>query len=375
MRIVLSASDGNSLIRFRGNLIQSMVACGHEVICLSGEPEEEMAPRLSPLGASYRRVPLSRTGTSPVEDFKTLLAYRRLLRELRPDVYFGYMSKPVAYGGTAARLCRVPHIHILVTGLEIAFYSTGLKHAVVRFVLKRFFKFAHKRAETVFFQNPDDYEAFLRMRLVTRQQSVLVNGSGVDMAEFPRQPLPDSPVFLMVARLVWSKGIREYLYAAQKLKAACPDASCLLVGGLDTNPESLTREELEQAVKGSGLVYCGQTDDVRPYLRRCSVFVLPSYHEGTPRSVLEAMSTGRAIITTDAPGCRETVRDGYNGLLVPVKDGESLYLAMNRLARDDALRQEMAVHSWELCREKYEVGLVNETMLRAMKLNKEEESS
>ncbi|MBQ3093632.1 MAG: glycosyltransferase family 4 protein [Clostridia bacterium] len=368
MRVVIAASSGVSLVNFRGNLIRDIVARGHDVTCISCEPPEEWEAAVKELGASYVQVPMSRTGTAFFEDVKTIFAFKKTLKELNPDVFFAYMSKPIAYGGMAAKMLKIPNMYVLVSGLEIAFYSGGLKNAVVRFVLKTLFGNTHKACKKIFFQNPDDQAVFKKLGIVTDEQTVLVNGSGVDMTHFTRKPLPEEPVVLMVARLVWSKGIREYLRAAQLVKEQRPNVRFLLVGGLDTNPESLTKDELDEHIGASTIEYLGHSGDVREHLEKCSVFVLPSYHEGTPRSVLEAMATGRPIITTDAPGCRETVKEGYNGYLVPVGDSEQMAARIIELADDAAKRQQMADHAYSMCDEKYDVVKVNRQMIKEMEL-------
>ena len=368
MKIIISASSGNSLVNFRGNLIKSMSKRGHQVICMSCEKEEIIEEAIHKLGASYQRVNLSRTGTNPFFDILTFFSYLRILKNHKPDLYFAYMSKPVAYGGLAARINKVPHINILVTGLEIAFYSNGFKNLVVKNLLVFLFKRVHKSAENIFFQNPDDLITFSELGVVNPQKTTIVNGSGVDLTFFTQKPLPKSPVILMIARLVWSKGIREFLEAAARIHIDNPNAEIMLVGGLDSNPESLTKNELEQNILKSNIKYIGQVEDVRPYLERCSIFVLPSYHEGTPRSVLEAMAVGRPIITTDAPGCRETVIDGYNGFLVPVMNSTVLYEKMRILVEDSKLRERMANNSFKICKDKYDVNLVNKILLEKMGL-------
>ena len=368
MKIVVSASNGMSLVNFRGNLIRDMIARGHEVICFSCEDDEETRTSVKALGADYRMIPMSRTGTSFGEDLKTMREYRKALCHIKPDMYFAYMSKPIAYGCIAAKKAGVKKINVLVTGLEIAFYSGGLKNAIVRSVLKYFFKKAHRISENIIFQNPDDLKRFADMGIVEVEKTTVVGGSGVDMERFEKKSLPDKPVFAMIARLVWSKGIREFLSAVKVLKEKYPESEVILVGMLDNNDESLTEAELNKCIAENDIEYHGFAKDVRPFLERCSVFVLPSYHEGTPRSVLEAMSTGRAIITSDAPGCRETVIDGENGYLVPVGDHVTLADRMCRLAGDSALREKMAYKSYEFCREKFDVVKVNKTMLDKMGL-------
>lgn len=368
MKIIIAASSGKSLIDFRGSLIKDIVNKGHEVYCISCENDNSIKEKISYLGASYVYVPMSRTGTNPIQDIKTIISFKKVIEEINPDMYFAYMSKPIAYGGMAAKMCKVPEINVLVSGLEIAFYSNGIKNAIVRFILKYLFNNVHKSCRNIFFQNPDDMNTFLDMKIAKKEQAVLVNGSGVDMRIFKRQPFPDKVTILMVARLVWSKGIREYISAAKMVKERYPNARFMLVGGLDTNPESLSKKELDENIQSSVIEYYGYAEDVREFLNQCSVFVLPSYHEGTPRSVLEAMATGRPIITTDAPGCRETVIDGKNGFLVPIKDSDKL---AEKIIWTIEHRQEaeiMGEESFRICQEKFEVNKVNEKILKVMNL-------
>lgn len=368
MRIIVAASNGKSLVDFRGNLVKDMIAKGHEVYCISCEDDDVTRSNVEALGAKYEYVPMSRTGTNFIQDIKTIGAFKKAIKKIEPDMYFAFMSKPVAYGGTAARQCKVKHINVLVNGLEIAFYRKGFKSALIRQVLKLFYGYVHKGCDNVFFQNSDDLGVFKKMGIVTDEQATVVNGSGVDMTRFEKTPIPKEPVALMVARLVWSKGIREYLKAAQIVKEKMPQARFMLVGGLDKNQESLTKEELDKYIGDSIIEYQGFADDVRPYLEKCSMFVLPSYHEGTPRSVLEAMACGRAIVTTNAPGCRETVKDGYNGYIAEVMNAEDLADKILKICKDDMLRAQMGDNSYTMCCEKYDVKLVNKSMLDKMKL-------
>jgi glycosyltransferase involved in cell wall biosynthesis len=225
-----------------------------------------------------------------------------------------------------------------------------------------------RSAKVVFFQNPDDQQVFrARGILSPNSSSVVVNGSGVDLDKFVFiSPLKVKPVFLLIARLIGDKGIREFVQAAQLIQRSYPDCRFLLVGGLDSNPDAISQIELDDWIHNGMVEYLGRLDDVRPAIARASVYVLPSYREGTPRSVLEAMAMGRAIITTDAPGCRETVIDGENGFLVPVKSVDALVDAMTRFIEDPDLAVRMGKRSREIAEEKYDVHKVNAVMLKEM---------
>lgn len=364
--ICVVATDGKSLTNFRGPLIKYLVSQGNRVVCVSIEPEEEMAQAIGNLGAEYVQVSGNRVGIGLGEGFRMIVDYKKLFKKLRPDICFFYMSKPTAFGSIAALLSGTKHFNVLVNGMENAYYRTGIKDFIVRCVMSSSYKLSAHFADNFFFQNHDDLAYFQKHHLLTKDNATVVGGSGVDMEHFKKMDLPDEPVFLMVARLLWSKGIREFLEAVTEMKKNCPQAKVLLVGGLDENDEALTRAELDEYIRKADIEYCGYSDDVRQYLNRCSVFVLPSYHEGLPRSVIEAMSVGRPIITTDVPGCRETVINGENGYLVPVRESVPLAEKMTELSRNKELREKMAQKSYEMCLEKFEVGKVNKNMYEKM---------
>lgn len=364
--IMIVATDGASLTNFRGPFIRFLADEGNRVICVSIEPESEMSKKMAELGAEYRQVAGDRVGIGVGDGVRMISGYKKLFAEIRPDTCLFYMSKPTAFGSVAAILSGTKHFNVLVNGLENAYYRTGVKDFIVRCVMSSAYRLAAAKADNMFFQNHDDLAYFKKHRLLTRDNASVVGGSGVDMEYFARTDIPDGPVFIMVARLLWSKGIREYLDAAGILKNEVPGARVLLVGGLDDNDEALTKSELDGYINTASVEYCGFASDVRPYLDQASVFVLPSYHEGLPRSVIEAMSKGRAIITTDVPGCRETVRNGENGYAVPVRNAKALAEKMILLAKDPVLRKGMAEKSYEICREKFEVGKVNRDMYGKM---------
>ncbi len=359
MTIAIVATNGFSLSNFRGKLIRDWVNKGYEVVCISIEPVEEMRTAIEVLGATYYQVEGSRVGIGLMSGIRMIKNYVKAFKEIKPDYCFLYMSKPVAFGCPAAVIAKVKHINVLINGLENAYYRNTFKDFIVRQVMSLGYWISSKYADNVFVQNNDDAQLLISKKIVSERKIKVLNGSGVDMTYFGRTPLPDKPVFLMVARLLWSKGIKEYLSAIMIVKHKYPDAEFMLVGGLDNNDESLSREELDLCISKHKIEYCGHASDVRPFIDRSSIFVLPSYHEGTPRSVLEAMAKGRAIITTLAPGCRETVIDGENGYLVPVGNTEILADRMCALIEDYSLCKKMGDRSYEICCNKFDVNLVN----------------
>ncbi len=307
---------------------------------------------------------MSRTGLNPAGDFRALLFLIRMLRRERPDLLLTYTMKPVIYGSLAGRLAGVPRVFSMITGLGYMLSNHGPRQRILSPLVKGALRVSLKRNEKIFFQNPDNLECFQDLGLITNPgQAVLINGSGVDIDRFSPAPCPARTSFLLIARLLLDKGIREYVEAARQIRASRPDVSFKLAGFLDANPLSISQSELQSWVDEGVIEYLGRLDDVRPAIAESTVYVLPSYAEGTPRTVLEAMSMGRAIITSDAPGCRETVIDGLNGFLVPIKDSAALARKMKLFLDDPSLVRRMGQHSRRIAVEKYDVKKVNRVIL------------
>jgi glycosyltransferase involved in cell wall biosynthesis len=366
--VAVVAGLAESLLNFRGPLLRAMVARGHRVVAFAPDAPG-IAARLAELGVEFQPVALQRTGLDPFADGSLLWELVARFRALRPGCVFCYTIKPVVYGTVAAALAGVPRRAAMITGLGYAFLGTGLKRRLVRGIAIALYRLALRRAHVVFFQNEDDRELFAALRITSSRNRVeLVNGSGVDVAAFAPEPLPDRPAFLMIARLVADKGVREYIAAAKRLRATHPDVPCRLVGMLDPNPAGIRAEELREWTESGDVEFLGELRDVRPALQAASVYVLPSYREGTPRTVLEAMAMGRAIVTTDAPGCRQTVVDGESGLLVPVRDVDGLVAAMARFVADPGLAARFGDAARRRAEERYDVARVNDALLGAMNL-------
>lgn len=367
--IVVLGSYGPSLINFRGPMIAAMVARGWRVTAIAPGIDEPTREALQAMGAEVVSIHLARTGMNPLAD----LAYRaellKLFRRLRPDALLAYTAKPVIWGTLAAKSAGVPRVVSMITGLGFAFTEgagSPLKRSIARLAASFLYRRALARADRVLFQNPDDRDLFLQRGLLEDGGRVsLTNGSGIDLDHFQPSPPPNAPVFLMVARLLGAKGVREYAAAARALKARWPRALFRLAGWIDHGPDAVGEAELKDWVEG-GIDFLGRLADVRPALAEASVFVLPSWREGTPRSVLEAMAVGRAVVTTDAPGCRETVTEGENGYLVPPRNPKALEEAMERFILDPALAQRMGRASRALACRRYDVHQVNAQIIAAV---------
>lgn len=373
MKIIILASFAVSLRNFRGPLISALRAAGHEVHAAAPGllRDTETLDWLSERGVICHDVPLSRAGLNPLADLRAMLASRDLMRKIAPDVFLGYTAKAVIWGLIAARLARVPQRVALITGLGYAFTgSAGGLRGLMRLALSRLYRTALRRATLIFFQNPDDRADFQRMGLIPSGVTVrLVAGSGIDLENFPMQRLPPGPVrFLLIARLLADKGIREYVAAARLLRKDWPEVEFHLVGGTDPNPAGIADTEVQAWHAAGDVIWHGHLSDVRPLLVQAHVYVLPSYREGTPRTVLEAMATGRAVITTDAPGCRQTVAEGETGFLVPVRDAEALAAAMIRFLQEPALIERLGAAARDRAETVFDVNRVNAQMLQAMGL-------
>ena len=365
-RVMILGSYAPSLLNFRGPLIAALCARGHRVLAAAPDIGEATASGLRAIGAEPLSLRLSNVSLSPLSMLKSLRDVRRLLRAHRPDLLISYTIKPVILGAMAGRALGVPRIVSLITGLGFAFTDEGggPGRRFVRFVASRLYRMALARSDMILFQNRDDQALFRELGLLPADRpTAVIDGSGVDIDLFAEAPLPAGPAFLMIARLLRDKGIREFAAAAKRLRRTHPEVPIALVGYLDPSPDSLTEAELAELV-ACGIEFHGKLDDVRPAISDCSVYVLPSYREGTPRSVLEAMAMGRAIITTNAPGCRETVVDGVNGLLVPVRDADTLYSAMERFVLDPEMAPRMGAESRKLAERRYDARKVSADIIR-----------
>lgn len=369
-KVMVLGSFAESLTRFRGSLIAELVARGYEVVACAPEADATTREQLASLGARYVDLAMQRTGLNPIADLGLLLRLRRLLRQERPDVLFCYTIKPVVYGALAARLVGGIRVTPMITGLGYAFMEGGgLVRRLIGGVARNLYRLALKRAHCIYFQNPDDLAEFRALGLLGADARVqLVPGSGVDIGEYAQVPVPEAPVFLLVSRLVKDKGVREYVEAARIVRTQYPEARFQIAGWIDENPSAIRQDELDAWVREGVVEFLGKLADVRSALKECAVYVLPSYREGTPRSVLEALAVGRAVVTTDAPGCRETVVAQQNGFLVPVRDAQALAQAMGRFLVNPALLKAYGEASRQLAEQRFDVKIVNRLVLQGMDL-------
>lgn len=370
MKFLIVASFGKSILNFRGALIESLQSLGIEVHVLCPlENQIELIKSLNQKGIKVHNLKLCRKGTSFIADLLSLLDLLAKIRFIKPDIVFSYTIKPVVYTGLISMVCLVPSRYALITGLGYAFQNENSRRNIAQFLAQTLYRFALRGATKVFFQNPDDKRLFRKRHLIRkRTPSVVVNGSGVDINFFKPRNLPSAFSFLLIARLIKAKGILEFAEAAESIVESHENVSFKIAGWTETGVDSIPQEVIDSWSKNRTVEFLGPLEDVRSAISDSSVYVLPSYREGTPRTVLEAMAMGRAIITTDVPGCRETVIDGHNGYLVPPRDSKALSHAMHRFLDDPSLALIMGKRSRRIAVEKYDVDKVNEVILREMDL-------
>jgi glycosyltransferase involved in cell wall biosynthesis len=335
--VVIAANSTWNIVTFRQGLIRALKAANYTPVIVAPF-DSACEDRMQSLGAEYIPVDIDRSGLNPFADFRLLLQYRRILKKLAPTAFLGFTIKPNIYGCIAARLARVPAI-ANISGLGTVFLKSG---PLMKLVIPMY-RYALHRANVIFFQNPDDRELFIQKKMACAEQTRLLPGSGIDLDLYAPAALPDgSPRFLLIARLLGDKGVREFVEAARSLRDELPGARFQLLGPFDDkNRTSISRDELDEWVAHGAIEYLGSTDDVRSFIAQASAVVLPSYREGLPRSLLEGAAMARPLIATDVPGCRDLVEDEVSGFLCAARDARSLAGALKKLAQlaPDELRR------------------------------------
>lgn len=364
-KIAVLSSHTPSLFWFRMDMMQEFQKRGYEVYAIGNENESKWSAKFKENGIIYQQINVSRNGVNPLQDRNTLVSIKERLQAISPEKIFTFQAKTIIYGTMAANSLGITEVYPLVAGMGSMFLNGDLKSRFVRAAMNILYRVSLKKCPAVFFQNKDDVMIFRKYRMINNQKTVLLHGSGVNTEKFKIMSLPDKPAFLCISRLIRDKGVYEYLEACRKIKSEYTDTRCMLVGPYDTNPSALKPKEVKLFID-AGVEYFGEQEDVRPYIEQSSVFVLPSYREGTPKTNLEAMSCGRPVITTDAPGCRETVVDGENGYLVPVKDVDAVYQKMKWFIENASCIKLMGAKSRMMVEKKFDVKKVNDKICKTM---------
>ena len=326
---MVSANSCWNIVNFRAGLIRGLKVHGYRVVVAA--PDDEHRPKLADLDVEFVPVPINSAGLSPLEDLRLLASYARLFRELKPVAFLGFTAKPNVYGSLAARTAGAKVVNN-VTGLGTAFIKRGALTALVT----QLYRFAFRGSSTIFFHNRDDLELFVRKGIVRRGQAQLLPGSGVDLDRFKPRPAVAAPDgafrFLMVGRLLWDKGVAEYVDAARLVRRSHPDTRFQMLGrvGAD-NRTAVPTTVLERWQAERIIDYLGESDDVRTAMEQADCIVLPSYREGLPRALLEGSAMGKPVIATDVPGCRDVVEEGKTGYLCADRSADSLAAAMLKM--------------------------------------------
>jgi len=375
--VALIGGFGDLVVKLRGSLLRSLRAAGHRVtVCVpapSAVARDGVESGLRDLGASLVEAPLDRSGTNPIGELALRGFYDEFMARERPDAVIAYNPKPVFYAVPAARRAGVPHIAAMITGLGYAFTSADLRARILSLIAMRLYRRALPLATTVVFQNNDDRTRFEHLGLLGAVRSVhVIPGSGVDIAHFQHTAISEPPAridFLYLGRYLRDKGIVDFVEAARALRSMREDGSRFgfqIAGFVDENPSSVTPAEVRAWVGAGTVQDLGRLEDPRPALSACSVMVLPSHGEGMPMAVLEAMSTGRAVVTTDVSGCRETIVDGESGILVPPSSPAALAVAMEQFLEDPGLVVNMGLAARQRAVAEFDSRTVNARLLAAL---------
>ncbi len=364
MKIIISINTTWNIINFRSGLIRALVSHGYDVIAVT--PADEYTPQLAALGCRFVPLPMENKGTHPGRDLLLLWRFVRLMRKERPDVFLGYTVKPNVYGSLAAHISGVPVINN-VAGLGTVFIKGGWLNWLVRAL----YRVTLARSRKVFFQNEDDRQLFITGGLVDGALTDRLPGSGVDLKKFEPAYLPGRSQmrFLLIARMLWDKGVGEYVEAARLLKSRGLNAEVCLLGFLDVqNPAAISKSQMDEWVAEGVVRYLGVSDNVREEIAQADCIVLPSfYREGTPRTLLEAAAMARPIITTDSVGCRDVVDDGVNGYLCRPRDASDRADKMERIIiMSQAEREVMGQRGREKVEREFDEKIVIDKYLAAI---------
>lgn len=363
-RVMISINTSWNILNFRANLIRAIIDAGYDVVAAS--PLDAWSGRLTDIGCTYVDLPIDSGGTSPIRDMGLIVRYWHLLVRERPVAFLGYTIKPNIFGSLAAQSLKIPTINN-ISGLGTSF----IRKSWLTSLVKLLYRVALGRSARVFFQNRDDRDLFIAEQLVPAARTEVLPGSGIDLTRFTPSPLPaapEGPVFLLIGRLLGDKGINEYVEAARMVRRVHPGVRFQLLGYLDVdNATAISRQDVEAWVKEGVIEYLGDTDDVRPFIAAADCVVLPSYREGTPRTLLEAAAMARPIVATNVPGCRDLVDAGQNGFLCEARDAAGLASALQRvIALPASHRSAMGASSRALVEARYDEAIVIDRYLRAI---------
>lgn len=363
MRIAIVLNTSWNIYNFRMNLVRSLQAQGHEIHTIA--PADDYTHYLTEANCIHHPLKMDSRGANPIKDMGLIFELLSIYRKVKPDVILHYTIKPNVYGSLAASLLRIPVINN-VCGLGTVFLKDDLLSAVAMFLYKISFKFPKK----VFFQNPDDLKLFLDKKLVPAENVDLIPGSGIDLTRF--QPVGfqrnQKFTFLLISRLITDKGVLEYIEAVKKLQSEGLNARFQVLGAIDPeHKRGIKREIIQEWINSGTIEYLGTTKDVRHFINLADCIVLPSYREGTPRTLLEAASSSKPIVATNVPGCNQVVEDHFNGLLCNLRDAHDLAAKMRDMANyDDETLKTMGTNGRRKMEAEYDESIVIDKYLHTL---------
>lgn len=365
-KFILVSPKNRSAYNFRGDLIKEIQAKGYDVVVTG--PNKEGIDKIEALGARFIEVSVNKNGLNPFADIAYCLKLKNIMKAEKADSIMGYTIKPVIYGSIAGWLAGVKNRTAMVTGAGYLFASKSLKARIIKQISFVLYKIGLGADQKVIFQNVDDLNEFVENGLVKKEKCYVVNGSGVNMAKYTPSEYPEVPTFFFLGRLVNAKGGMDFVRAAKMVRETHPNARFMILGKLEKDlPDAITAEDLMPYVNDGTVELFPETDNITQYYAMTSVFVLPTaYREGTPRVILEALASARAVITTFTPGCKETVINGVNGFFVPTHNPKALAEKMTYFVEHPENIAKMGAASLELCKNKYEISIINKNMLSIM---------
>jgi glycosyltransferase involved in cell wall biosynthesis len=364
MKIAIVLNTSWNIYNFRMNFVRELISQGHEVHTIA--PVDDFTKYLTEVGCIHHRITMDSRGANPIKDSALIFELFWLYKHIRPDIVLHFTIKPNVYGTLAAALLKIPVINN-VCGLGTVFLKKNIVSAIAVFLYRISFRFANR----VFFQNSQDRDLFINKRLVSRHAADLVPGSGIDLQKFYPTPFKrnDKFTFLLISRLITDKGILEYIDAVKKLKSQGIDARFQILGAKDPeHKRGIQLNVIESWIKSDMVEYLGTTNDVRSFIHQADCIVLPSYREGTPRTLLEAASSSKPIIATDVPGCNNVVINEFNGLLCKLKDSNDLADKMKTMSSyEDSLLESFGKNGRAKMEGEYSEFLVINKYLHALK--------
>ena len=376
MKVVIIGTVASSFYGFRADLIRAMRVKQYTVYAFTSEYTDADLKQIESLGAIPMTYELNRGGLNPLSDIVATYKLSKKIREIKPDLVFSYFSKPVIFGTIAAKLAKVPKIIGMLEGLGYTFTEKpeGLakKTELIKKVQVLLYKFALPQLDKLIFLNPDDPKDLIDQYAINVRKVEVLGGIGLNLKEYPCQPIINiqQPInFLFIGRLLKEKGIHDFLNAAKIVKEKYPETQFTVLGAIDPhNLGALTQSELDELISSNIIDYPGHVDNVKDWIAKSHVFVLPSYREGVPRSTQEAMAIGRAVVTTDVPGCRETVEHGVNGFIVAKWNPEALAEKMIYFIEHPEQIEKMGYESYKIAQDKFDAEKVNQRLLNILGL-------